>query len=213
MHKLFLLAILLTAPLLAGPLRFSPDTICAGNTKGCTVTTTRVRNLSNDSAPIVLAYELSPISSYNEVLFYSPSQIFHDWYSTISNIKVETGYREDLHAHGGYGVAGFRLAPHDSTVLSGFQFGTCFFCLSTEGGSMPNHLGNGELVALVFGVEKTGYDTLYTWANQWVTGATQARPTPSHQDDSKRYSIDGRATRPFASGRILGTEGGRLLIR
>jgi hypothetical protein len=211
---------LLVGSVWAGPLRFSPDTVCDKFCSGTFPPTTMVKNLSKDSVTIKLTGELSPLSSTNEVAFYWKNT--SDW--TISGdtwIQFDSAIfktSEYLLKDGPIvRMSPVGLGALDTSTLWSFKVGYCLQCAALESNqATPTtaNLGNGEIIGLIFTSSPGGSDTLYLKVNAWVTGAAiLPRSSLKPKSNSTRFSIDGKKTAPLSSEIQLGTDGENVNLR
>lgn len=208
MNTIPLCSMMLAAMAAAGPLRFRPDTVCAGGTTTCPTLATTVKNISNDSADFDVRYIISPTDSKSELAFQSSKFGLLRWtptYPVDSIQKLPNGYRHPLRSGNGRPM---KLAPGDSSKLEYFMFGTCLLCTSASGTNALPSLGHGEMVSLVFGSTKTGFDTLRVQVNRWMTGGIASHPPLEHHSSpGESYRANGQALDPRARGIAHGPNG------
>jgi len=204
----------------AGPLRFSPDTVCEGSCSGTFPPTTMVKNLSKDSVTIKLTGELSPLSSTNEVAFYwkntSDWTISADTWVQFDSAIFKTS--EYLLKDGSFVLnSPVGLGALDTSTLWSFKVGHCLQCEalgSNQATQTTANLGNGEIIGLIFTSSPGGSDTLYLKVNAWVTGAAVLpRSSLKPKSNSTRFSIDGKKTAPLSSEIQLGTDRENVNLR
>ncbi|MEK7393748.1 MAG: hypothetical protein AAB214_14410 [Fibrobacterota bacterium] len=212
MHIRFL-SLLLTGTTLAGPLRFSPDTVCAGYTTSCMTGTTVVKNVSKDTAIFDVRYMISPTDSKSELAILESRFGSIRWdpdYARDSSRKLSSGYLQTFKA----GYRQEKLAPGDTSKLGRFMFGSCLLCTGMGSASALPSLGHGEMVSLVIGSAKTGFDTLHVKVNTWTTGAIADRPAQASIPKANgSYKANGRPTEGSSTGIVLGPDGSKPRLR
>lgn len=199
---------MLAAMATSGPLRFAPDTVCAGTTTTCPTFATTVKNVSNDSADFDVRYILSPTDAKSELAFQASRFGLLRWtptYPLDSIQKLANGYLHPLRSGNGRTM---KLAPGDSSKLEYFMFGNCLLCTSASGTSALPSLGHGEMVSLIFGSTKTGFDTLHAKVNRWTTGGTASHPSLDHRSSANEsFRANGQAIDPRTRGIAHGANG------
>ena len=215
MNKILALGCLFAAPLLAGPLRFSPKTVCAGDRWSCPSDSVFVHNLSKDTALLVPAFELSPFQGPDRVVF-STHASFTNSFETDSGTGTKVGgfFRQPVVT---LGMPRIRIAPRDSLLLTNLHYESCtMYAVRASGSASIRHRNcTGESVDLVFGSVNTGYDTLPTRAFPWLGGGA-VLPTADNSTAASRKSqflANGKAAKSRASGVELGTNGSTPWMR
>ncbi len=206
-----LFPIVLAAMATAGPLRFAPDTVCAGGTTTCSTLATTVKNTSKDSADFDVRYIISPTDAKSELAFQTSKFGLLRWgptYTLDSIQKLPNGYRHPLRS--GY-VRPMKLAPGDSSKLESFMFGNCLGCLGASGTNALPSLGHGEMVSLVFGSTMTGFDTLHAKVNKWTTGGVVSHP-PMHapSGNAESFRANGQPLDVRTRGISHGQDGSKI---
>jgi len=216
MRRAIFCAILLSSPAWTGPLRFSPDTVCQRSYATCPSTTT-VKNISKDSVSIQLLNELSPLSSPNELAFNwsVPTGVSFKFFQFDSARSTKVGYLlKGRNLTGLTNLGGLKSGA--SAILSTFEVGTCLGCsaIQTAQASTTGHLGNGDVVGLVFTSSPGGADTLYLKVDYWTQGGgirqAYGGAPPSHL---QKFSADGKSTSPLSNAIRVGSEGAHVNLR
>jgi hypothetical protein len=192
----------------AAQVKFTPDTVCAGNKPNCTRTTTKVVALGTKSIVIRPYFLLSPLSSYAEILIETKAITGYSvWRTTNPTIPTPKGFRMPL-LYSSPNRDTIRLKPGDTVALSNFTFGNCFYCASIaarKSSATATNLGNGERVGILFGTDSTHLDTLWVIVNQWLSGGTldqrpateQILSSPSREALGRRRTTGSAATIEF----------------
>lgn len=178
------LLVLCTGTSLAAQIKFLPDTVCAGNKSNCTTTTTRVVLKGADTAVVKLQFVLSPLATPTEVYFVSANPLSYLFFQSKSSpVATKKGYRFVSAFASSSNSYSIKLKSRDTARFSDFRFGSCLICaaVASRTAATPAHLGNGERVGLLFGTDTLHLDTLWTIANNWISGSTQPRATPRGQ--------------------------------
>jgi hypothetical protein len=207
------LSLLLTGVTFAGPLRFSPDTVCAGYTTTCMTGTTVVKNVSKDTAIFDVRYMISPTDSKSELAILESRFGLLRWdpdYARDSSRKLSNGFLQTFRSNSRQ----MKLAPGDTSKLGQFMFGSCLLCVGMGSASALPSLGHGEMVSLVIGSAQTGFDTLRVKVNTWTTGAIADRPSrPGIPKPNGSYKANGRPTDGSSTGIVLGPDGSKPRLR
>jgi hypothetical protein len=214
MRHPLLCAALLSGSLWAGPLRFSPDTICAGTGTGCAYSTV-VKNISPNGVVVRLVSELSPIPVVNMVMFSGTR------YAIFDSIRPSSpGYLLTPK----YSAASIALPANDSATLQRCTVGSQYLIVGAPShrklaqrdyaarSSASIQLGNGELIHLVFSTEAGDTDTLHVKVNQWYAGTAIHPRTKARNPSLPNFTADGKTTLPHSNGVEIGPDGAHPVL-
>lgn len=219
----------------AGPLLFSPDSICAGTGTGCKYSTV-VHNRSKDTVLSTLTLELSAVSVGNRVgikavtgspgatltgpVPYNSLYVYGVAFDSIAS--TPKGY--SLRYRSWERTYSIHIGPGDSLTLLQVDVGSPLnpvarpsrrFLASRNAlqAANPTRLGSGEWIGLVFTSDKGGSDTLHVRTNEWLQPAGIRPRTRVQRPLDIHFGADGRPSAPQAIGIQVGPDGAHPSIR
>lgn len=213
MNPIHLFSMVLAGMASAGPLRFTPDTVCAGTTTTCLTRSTVVKNVSKDTAVFNVPYMVSPTDSKSELAFHAVKFGLLRWIPGGTSNSIQKLSNVYVHTLKSGNWQAMKLAPGDTSKLEDFMFGSCLLCTSAGSANALPSLGHGEMVSLVFGSTTTGFDTLHAKVNKWTTGGVVSHP-PMHAPcgNAESFRANGQPLDAHSRGIGHGQDGSKTKL-